>query len=82
MPGMLADFCVLDRDIFGVRAAACHYIIVTATYVAGCTRLPAPPGVQVWRSSDLRIALAALRPLSRAPFTRAERLPPIASPAK
>ena len=35
MPGMLADFCVLDRDIFTIPTMDIHNISVTATYVAG-----------------------------------------------
>lgn len=35
IPGMLADFCVLDRDIFTIPKSDIHRVGVEATYVAG-----------------------------------------------
>lgn len=37
LPGMLADFVVLDRDIFTIPYEDIHHVGVTATYVGGAS---------------------------------------------
>jgi hypothetical protein len=37
VPGIKADFCVLDRDIFTIPTTDIHNVGVTATYVAGAS---------------------------------------------